>query len=123
MENYIKKLFKQYPFIYKINDEYYAFGVGVCEKCAEQRRDELDYRYGHFCDNISADMYTKTAWRIFRKLNFIAERLRDKNGYCVNSVEKIKEYNFGDKELAELEIQVKRYIQYWRDYNLADMVI
>ena len=84
--------------------------------------DELDYRYGHFCDNISADMDTKTAWRIFRKLNFIAERLRDKNGYCVNSVEKIKEYNFGDKELAELEIQVKRYIQYWRDYNLADMV-
>ena len=33
MEDYIEKLFKQYPFIYKIGDRFFAFGTGVCSEC------------------------------------------------------------------------------------------
>lgn len=34
--NYIKKLFKQYPFLYCINNQYYIFGTGICKKVEDK---------------------------------------------------------------------------------------
>lgn len=91
MEDYIEKLFKQYPFIYKIGDRFFAFGTGVCSECLKQDREGLKYRYKRYCDNVDVEMDRETAWKIFRKLNVIGEIIIQEEGPCYNPEEKIKE--------------------------------
>lgn len=120
MQDYIEKLFKQHPFVYKIGDRFFAFGVGVCSECLRFDRDGLEYRYNHYCDSIDTDMSTESAWYIFRKLSIFGELIKQDDGPCLNPEEKIKEFNFSEQEMSELEAQIDRYVKYWVNYGLAD---
>ena len=120
MEDYIEKLFKQYPFIYKIGDRFFAFGTGVCSECLKQDREGLKYRYKRYCDNVDVEMDRETAWKIFRKLNAIGEIIIQEEGPCYNPEEKIKEFNFNEEEMAELEAQIEQYVKNWVNHGLAD---
>lgn len=79
--DYIEKLFKQYPFIYFIGGKYYAFGSYVCSEC-DMRSVTLESRYKEFEDSIKEELTQKEAWKIFHKLIFKAECVRDEHGFC-----------------------------------------
>lgn len=122
MEEYITKLFNQYPLIYKIDDRFFAFGNGVCAECVNQSRSDLEYLYKQYCDNIGTEIDRETAWKIFHRLTNIGENIRQEEGICFNPKEKIKEFNFSEQEMLELKTQIDQYLTYWKNHNLADWI-
>lgn len=114
--DYLDKLFKQYPFIYCVGGEYYAFGTGVCSKC-DKRRELLESRYGQFEESINQNLETKDAWKIFYKLIAVAECIKNEKGICYDPQKEILKFQFGEKEMNELKTQVERYVSYWKKYS------
>ena len=80
----------------------------------------MKYRYKRYCDNVDVEMDRETAWKIFRKLNVIGEIIIQEEGPCYNPEEKIKEFNFNEEEMAELEAQIDQYVKNWVNHGLAD---
>lgn len=113
--DYIEKLFKQHPFIYLISGKYYAFGSYVCYEC-DMHSTTLESRYREYEENINKDLTTEEAWKIFHRLIFEAECVRDENGYCDKPQKEILKFQFSEKEMNELKLQVERYIAYWKKY-------
>ena len=114
--DYIEKLFNQHPFIYLIGGKYYAFGSYVCAEC-DMRSVTLESRYREYEESISKNLTKEEAWKIFHRLIFKAECVRDENGYCDNPKKEILKFQFNDEEMNELKFQVERYITYWRKYS------
>lgn len=117
--DFIVKLFKQYPFIYYIGGKYYAFGAYVCSEC-DMRSITLESRYRKYEDSINEELSPKEAWRIFHRLIFKAECVRDEKGYCNETHKELLKFQFSDTEMTELERQVERYVEYWKKYSLGD---
>nr|DAJ05007.1 MAG TPA: hypothetical protein [Bacteriophage sp.] len=117
--DYIEKLFKQYPFIYFIGGKYYAFGSYVCSEC-DMRSVTLESRYKEFEDSIKEELTQKEAWKIFHKLIFKAECVRDEHGFCTEPQKELLKLQFSDSEMDELKFQVNRYVEYWKKYSFAD---
>lgn len=65
--DYIEKLFKQFPFVYRINEEYYAFGTGICAKLDESSV-LLKSRFNRYIASLTEDILDSEAWEIFRKV-------------------------------------------------------
>lgn len=114
--DYIEKLFKQHPFIYFIGGKYYAFGSYVCSEC-DMRSVTLESRYRDYEDSINENLSTEEAWKIFHRLIFKAECVRDENGYCNEPQREISKFKFNSEEMEELKKQVERYIVYWQKYS------
>ena len=113
--DYIEKLFKQYPFIYCIGDKYYAFGTGVCSEC-DMSSVLLKKKYRVFEESLTQNLTVEEAWKVFHRLIFEAECVRDDKGICYNPQKEILNFHFEEKEIKELERQVQRYIDYWEKY-------
>ena len=114
--DYIEKLFKQYPFIYRIGGKYYAFGTGVCVEC-DCDSVLLENKYSDYESSIHKDLTVEDAWRIFHKLIFEADYMKDKNAYCTSTKEEFYNFHFSDDEMNELKMQIDRYIKYWEKYS------
>lgn len=117
--NYIEKVFKQYPFVYCIDDDYYAFGTGVCAKL-DDGSVLLQSRYERYKNALSKEISREEAWDIFRKLVSEATWKKDNLGYQGNDLNNFMKLNFNEEEIKELERQVKSYIDYFQKYNLKD---
>ena len=49
-----------------------------------------------------------------------AELVRDRVGACEKPEIEIEKFGFTDSEIKELEHQIDRYIDFWRNYKLND---
>ena len=78
--NYIEKLFKQYPFLYCINNQYYIFGTGICKKVEDKDYFDSKKIYEYFKENLNEDLDQKEASLIFdikfEKLNINDEEIK-----------------------------------------------
>lgn len=119
--DYIEKLFKQHPFIYCINEKYYAFGTGVCSEC-DIGSVLLNSRYRRFEESIGKNLTTEEAWKVFYKLIFEAECVKDKKGICFDAKKEISKFHFSEAEMQELKLQVERYIDYWKKYSFNNFL-
>ena len=115
--DYIEKLFKQHPFIYYIHGKYYALGVNTCAEC-DKRSVLLKDRYRAYEEGLKNDLEDATAWEIFRKLSFEATYFKETDK-TLSMKEKIAELNFSEEDKCELSNQIKRYVDYWKKYNLS----
>ena len=119
--NYLNKLFAQHPFIYHIGEKYYAFGAYTCYEC-DMRSITLKSRYKEYEQSINEEISDRDAWRIFHKLVFKAECIRDEKGYCDKPQEEIKKFQVNDMEMQELKVQIDNYIAYWKKHSLSSFV-
>lgn len=117
--DYMKKLFNQHPFIYKINGKYYALGGRVCAECKIDIP-TLELRYDKYCKAFVEPISQSGANDIFRKLKSVAEFIKDQEGECENPQEEIKKFKFTSLEMKTLENQVEKYIEFWQKYRLRD---
>lgn len=115
--DYIEKLFKQHPFIYYIHGKYYALGVNTCAEC-DKRSVLLKDRYRAYEEGLKNDLEDAAAWEIFRKLSFEATYFKETDK-TLSMKEKIAELNFSEEDKCELSNQIKRYVDYWKKYNLS----
>lgn len=115
--DYIDKLFKQHPFIYRINEKYYAFGVNVCVEC-DGRSGLLESRYKNFEESLKNDVTDEEAWRIFHKLSSEASGAETKSN--VHAKEEFVKFNFSEDDIKELTKQIKRYRSYWLEHHLEN---
>ena len=119
--DFIEKLFKQHPFIYCIGGRYYAFGTGVCAEC-DMRSITLESRYKEYVNSLNEELTQREAWKIFHRLIFKAQIVRDEKGYCSNQQVELLKIQFNNDEMNELKMQVDRYLKYWKKYSLNDFV-
>lgn len=115
--DYIDKLFKQHPFIYRINEKYYAFGVNVCVEC-DGRSGLLESRYKNFEESLKNDVTDEEAWRIFHKLSSEASGAETKSNVHVK--EEFAKFNFSEDDIKELTKQIERYRSYWLEHHLEN---
>ena len=117
--DYIEKLFKQYPFVYLIDDCFYAFGTGVCAKVGNDRiLTASHYSMYIKASNTSVEQYD--AWRIFHKLVMTAESVKDENGFNGEVMKDFTKLGFTENQLKQVEEQVQRYIDYFQKYRIKD---
>ena len=116
--NYINKLFAQHPFIYHIGEKYYAFGNYTCYEC-DMRSVTLKSRYEEYRQSINEEISDREAWKIFHRLVFNAECVRNEKGYCSRPQEEIEKFEFNDKEMQELNKQIDDYISYYKKHSLS----
>jgi len=115
----IEKLFNQHPFVYKVDDCYYAFGTGVCARI-EGNKITLPTHYDKYIKAFEINVDRKDAWRIFHKLMFIASIIKGEKGYNGEVLKSFNEFNFNENQLKEIEKQVQRYMEYFKRYELKD---
>lgn len=115
--DYIDKLFKQHPFIYRINEKYYAFGVNVRVECGG-RSGLLESRYKNFEESLKNDVTDEEAWRIFHKLSSEASGAETKSN--VHAKEEFAKFNFSEDDIKELTKQIERYRSYWLEHHLEN---
>ena len=85
MNHYIEKLFKQYPFVYRINNEYYAFGTGVCAKLNDGSL-LLQSRYERYKKSLLEELSKEEAYKVFRVSISEAKWKKDSLGYQGNDL-------------------------------------
>ena len=117
--NYIEKLFKQYPFLYCINNQYYIFGTGICKKVEDKDYFDSKKIYKYFKENLNEDLDQREAFLIFRKVVYFAEKRRLEDDYKGLDI-KFEKLNFNDEEIKVLENHCKQYVDFFRKYNLND---
>lgn len=120
--DYIEKLFKQFPFIYRINEEYYAFGTGVCAKL-DQSSVLLKSRFNRYIDSLADDILDSEAWAVFRALMCEADCKKDNIGYQDNEKKQFYKLGFNDSDIHELELQIQLYIDFYKKHNLKEYMV
>lgn len=120
----LEKLFKNRPFIYLINDVYYAFGTNVCTKCEKEGRYMLlSSKYQSYIDAQKDDSISqKDAWEIYRKLTFDAELVAH-NAEHTHLFEQFEEMNFSNADKSEIESQLKNLMVFFEKYHLETFAI
>lgn len=115
----LEKLFKNRPFIYLINDVYYAFGTNVCTKCEKEGRYMLlSSKYQSYIDAQKDDSISqKDAWEIYRKLTFDAELVAH-NAEHTHLFEQFEEMNFSNADKSEIESQLKNLMVFLKNIIL-----
>lgn len=116
--DFIETLFKQPPFIYYISGRYYALGSYVCSEC-DMRSITLEGRYKEYEESVDENLSTQEAWRIFHRLIFKAECVRDEVGYCNAPQKELLKFRFNEEEMNDLKSQVERYVAYWQKYSFS----
>ena len=119
--DYIEKLFKQFPFVYRINEEYYAFGTGICAKLDESSV-LLKSRFNRYIASLTVDILDSEAWEIFRKVMSEANWKKDNLGYQGNEKKEFDKLGFNDLEIKELESQIQSYIDFYKKHNLKEYI-
>lgn len=117
--NYIEKVFKQYPFLYFINNSYYVFGTGSCYK-ANEKLYGIQNRHYLYLNNLNEELSQEEARKIFKKVVGASKSIRDKIGIETNPLKKFNDFHFNEEEIKELEKQCKQYIDFFRKYHLDD---
>lgn len=118
----LEKLFKIHPFVFYIGGEYFVFGSGVCMECNNKSEYHvtLPLKYQKYIEAINDDTITKSqAWKIFSRLNSVADNVRDKAEH-VNLKEQFEKLNFDDEELEEIQQQLEQFVCFFRKYDLAN---
>lgn len=116
----LEELFKKRPFIYYIDGEYYAFGMGVCAKCNEKvNYVTLPTRYENYVSVKAKDISQREAWNIYRKLVSVADNVKDREKYT-NLPQKFEELGFTNEERDEIEEQLSDLIEFFVKYRLVD---
>lgn len=118
--NYIEKIFKQYPFIYSVNDQFYIMGSYICQKIDEKYRKDILIIYNYYKSNRDLELTQKEASKIFRKVVNISNIVRIEVGMKMYPNDEFKKYNFSEEEIKEFEKQCKEYIAFFRKYHLED---
>lgn len=130
----IEKVFKQHPFLYEIGGNFYILGVGVCRKL-DVVSDLTKERYRQFSKKTDKELTQDEAWNIISAVLSEARSIMCKEdgsdlekGQKINRTfselkNKLMSYELNEKEMQELDAQIKRYADFWEKYNLSDMPI
>lgn len=122
--DYLDKLFKQYPFVYRINEQYYVFGVGVCIRCSSKNNGLISEYNSYVRATQQDNIQDIDAWNIFHAV-LLSARLeigkQDLNEHLnvTNMKKKIEKYGFTDDDLGELESQIKCYVDFVNKHDLS----
>ena len=114
---FAEKVFGHHPFVYFIDEKYYAFGKGICSEF-DNGSVLLDSRYKRYLSALNENIDDDTAWKIFHKLVFEAEALRSLKGIEYDTAEAFGKFNFGNIQLTELEKQRKQYVDFYQKHNI-----
>lgn len=116
----LEALFNKRPFIYYVDDEYYAFGQWVCTKCNEYSNyTTLQSRYDNYLAVKDKDISQDEAWNVYRRVASIAEiteSIETKSAL----IRKFEEYNFSEDEKAEIEKQLLEFVKFFHDNRLSE---
>lgn len=116
----LEELFKKRPFIYYIDGEYYAFGMGVCAKCNKKvNYVTLPTRYENYVLVKAKDISQRDAWNIYRKLVSVADNVKDGEKHT-NLQQKFEEMGFTNEERDEIEKQLSDLVEFFVKYRLVD---
>lgn len=117
----LEELFKKRPFIYYVNDVYYAFGTGVCARCDKNGTYvTLPSRYQNYLDAVKDDSISQSdAWDIYRKLVSVADSVKD-GGDHIHLLELFEKMNFSNTEKTTIEIQLKQLVEFFRKHDLVE---
>jgi hypothetical protein len=91
--SYEEKVVGQFPFVYKINEEYVAIGSGVCKK-VPGKYSKVNNLYNEYLECMTDRTDRMRAWDAFRKLMQIALSVRDEQGSDKNALNTLKTTNF-----------------------------
>lgn len=118
----LNELYKKHPFIYCINEKYYAMGQRVCAECPSNIVG-LSGPYRIYKEALNKEMSQLDAWKIVHKLMFRAEYVRDNiDGDNKTSFsEKLEKLNFSENEKKELENQLLDFINFWKKHRLYEI--
>ena len=116
--NYLEKLSKQHEFIYFVGGKYYVFGYRACIEC-DYDKNNIDYIYKQYCENVDKELPEDFAWKLFYRLNSRALDIYEKKGRCNNVEEEIKKYEFSESEIKELYDQMDNYLKFFIKYGLG----
>lgn len=116
----LEELFKKRPFIYFIDGEYYAFGMGVCAKCNRRvNYVTLPTRYENYISVKNKDISQRDAWNIYRKLVSVADNVKAGEEHT-NLHQKFEEIGFTNEERDEVEKQLLDLVEFFVKYHLVD---
>ncbi|MGN0274465.1 MAG: hypothetical protein ACI4DT_06760 [Chordicoccus sp.] len=119
----LEELFKKDPFIYFIDNVYYAFGTGVCARCNSHGREYigLPRRYNTYTSLLKEESVDyDSAWKAYRHLVSIAETVRDQENDRLHLTEKFAALQFSDEDKAEIEHQLDQLVEFFEIHHLAD---
>ena len=121
--SYEEKVVKQKPFIYKINEDYYAIGSGVCVKVLAKHI-SVSGLYNDYLECMNDGTDIMRAQKVFRKLMFIALNVRDEIGPDSNALNTLKSLEFcmGEDEKTQLKKGIKDYKEFIKQYNLVELL-
>lgn len=117
----LEELFKKRPFVYLVNDIYYAFGTGVCARCDKEATYlTLPSRYQDYISAQSEDCISqKEAWDIYRRLVSVADAVKDGEDH-IHLENQFKKLDFTDEDKNKIEQQLRNLVEFFKKHSLAD---
>lgn len=117
----VDKLFKIHPYIFKIKDEYYAFGTGVCKKYTDEYENKKDINEKYLAYKSALQNHKISfdeAWKSYYSINSIAEDAKNSSEH-IHLEELFAELNFSDKEKNELQNQLELFVSFFNKNGLV----
>lgn len=113
----LEELFNKRPFIYLVNNVYYAFGTGVCARCDKSVKYlTLSSKYKKYLlaqSDIEIMLTKNQAWDIYRKLANIADSVKTSEEQHTHLLDKFEELKFTNSEKEEIENQLNKMVPFF----------
>lgn len=120
----LEVLFNKRPFIYLVNDVYYAFGTGVCARCDKRVKYlTLHSKYQKYLRAQSDKeimLARRQAWDIYRRLVNIADSVKTSEEQYTHLSDIFEEFKFTNAEKEEIENQLNKMVTFFKRYSLVD---
>lgn len=111
-----ERVFKKRPFVYLINEKYYAFGQKTCALLGSEHI-TLPRHYDNYIRAFDEMVSGEEAWRIFHKLSFIAG---SEENPAISEKDEFEKLGFGMKEIQELCDQIDKLEEFFKDNYLVE---
>jgi hypothetical protein len=122
-------LSKKRPFIYKVGEDYYAIGQGVCSNVITVRDEkinkpiDLPRKYNIYKSALLNDVLTQQdAWRAYHSLYCSAMNVKDRIGNK-KITEKDFENMFSPVEKENIKLQLDEWVNFFQKYNLKEYFV
>lgn len=116
----VERVFRKYPFVYLINDTYYAFGQGVCAPISSNLDVLSQYYNNYVLRKNNSDLSNDEAQKIYRALKKIAEKEKNPLSLELSDmlIEKFERLELSDNEIQELEAQIDSFEIFFKNNNI-----
>ena len=113
----LNELYKKYPFIYKVHDDYFFIGTGICKPCYSKVA--LDYfnRYTSILNDVDDKMIIEYSdW-----LSRIDGNIKDALLYCFRKIKAYSESNVDTKDLLIFKKRIEDFTLHLSESEKTDL--